>query len=109
MEQHFNGLSPETDELLSKVTEECAEVIHIIQKIQQHGFESMNPHDVTELTNKEMLQKELGDLKAVVNILVNKRVVFMDAILEASHEKLERIGKYMHHYKGDPRDVEIVV
>lgn len=58
-----NGLGDSETEMLAILAEECSEVIKIIGKIFRHGLDSRNPvHD--EGTNLEMLQKEMGDVRA---------------------------------------------
>lgn len=49
-------------ERLHCLQEEASEIIQITSKILRHGFESTNPFDENQITNKRNLEKELGDL-----------------------------------------------
>jgi hypothetical protein len=56
-------------ERLALVNEECAEVMHIISKILRFGFYSRHPSGGP--TNKELLEGELGDLQARINLMID--------------------------------------
>ncbi len=94
---HFNQLTPAELERLTILSEECAEVIQIVSKIQRHGYASVHPTDPDGPTNRMMLEKEIGD------------VLYMISFMEASHdvnhmtvdlhsvEKGISIRQYLHH------------
>ena len=90
-----NGLTPAELERLAKLSEECGEVVHVIGKIIAHGLESSHPK-YGNLTNRQLLSKEILDIFAVVNI--------MDAAGDMSPQArgalpdaIERKLSYMHH------------
>lgn len=60
--EHFNKLSPAEAERLAILIEECSEVIQAAVKILRHGYESGMPDYIYScLTNRETLERELGD------------------------------------------------
>ncbi len=100
-QEHFNRLSAAEDERLAILSEECAEVIHAIAKIQRHGYESTNPDELRGPTNRQMLENELGDLTAAI-----RRVMSADDVSEARVQmrcgmKGRSIKTYLHHQPED--------
>lgn len=69
--------------------EECAEVTQAISKIFRFGFESMNPH--TNKSNKQSLEEEVGDLLAMVDIMVEKCIISDSSVNEARKAKREKL------------------
>jgi len=70
--------------------EECAEVTQAISKIFRFGFDSKNPH--TNKSNKQSLEEEVGDLLAMVDIMVEKCIISdsnVNAARKAKREKLK--------------------
>ena len=63
MTEHFNGLTPAEAELLALLAEKMGEAIHAIGKIFRHGYESTHPGNPNGPTNRQMLEKELGDVE----------------------------------------------
>jgi hypothetical protein len=98
MEQHFNNLTPAEQERLVIVQEECAEVIQIICKILRHGYESYHPDDDTK-SNRELLEKELGDLTENIDRLC-VRDVNRTQIEHFAKQKRKNIVQYLHHQKS---------
>jgi len=94
---HFNGLTPREAERLALLAEECAEVIQVIMKIKRHGFESHNPFDEDQITNRELLQKELGHLDVATTFMIRAEDIDPEKIMEATIVKQGSIGKYLHH------------
>ena len=93
-ELHFNNLSPAEAERLALLLEELGEVQQIIGKILRHGYESTHPKG--GMTNREKLEKELGDVHARIRLMWNAGDVHQVTILEYSDEKYERRA-YLHH------------
>lgn len=92
---------PATDaeiEILSLIAEECAEVIQIVSKINRFGFNSFRPNDEDKLTNRILLESELGDLLALVEIAIDKKIVNWDNIYNALESKKERLKVHSNIY-----------
>jgi len=51
---------------LTKLMEECAEVIHASCKIDKFGWFGYNPEDPKKITNMDKLHNEIGDLREVI-------------------------------------------
>lgn len=97
---HFNKLTPAESERLAVLMEELAEVQQVIGKILRHGYDSCHP-DNPSTNNRELLQKELGDVQAAFELMDNAGDIKSDIIAQFSEDKLTKIEKYLHHNKID--------
>lgn len=97
MSRHFNQLTAKQAESLALLVEECAEVQHIIGKILRHGLESYHPNG--DGPNRSLLEEELGDLRAAIEVAVSIGMVDEEFIDDARQSKLKRVGEYLHHIK----------
>ena len=79
-------------EVLCITQEECAEVSQSISKIFRFGFSSYHP--ATKRNNKEHLEEEIGDLLAMVEILVEKCIISDSAVNQARLNKREKLKKW---------------
>ena len=73
------------------LSEECAEVIQAVSKINRFGMDNYKPGKPK--TNREHLEEELGDLMAMIDILQEMDVVSyanIERAAEAKHEKLKQ-------------------
>lgn len=61
-------------EALALVSEESGEVVQVVGKILRHGLESYHPNNLQE-TNRHLLRKELTDVLAAINILVDAEII----------------------------------
>lgn len=96
----FNELSPAELERLSLLMEEMGEAIQIIGKIQRHGYESKHPDNMDGPTNRQFLEKELGDVLAAMALMCRFDISF--SIIETHKlEKLKNVAKYLHHQPKD--------
>lgn len=104
-EPHFNQLTPAEAEALALLSEECAEVVQVIGKIQRHGLHSHNPDDPAKGSNLALLHKELGDVLAAIEI--GERIGMLGAVPIAfcRTAKLLNIGKWLHHIRLDDPEV----
>ena len=95
--QHFNGLMPGELERLAYLNEELHEVGQIIGKILRHGYESYNPtvNEWPRTTNRQLLERELGDVMRAVAMLTKNGDVNEDSILKVAEKGPP--SKYMHH------------
>ena len=64
-------VSPAQMERLTFLIEECSEVIKEATKIMRFGFDSFHPDDPQRETNRHRLMREMADLEAAYEILVD--------------------------------------
>ena len=76
-------------EILCITQEECAEVSQAVSKIFRFGFDSFHP--VTYKSNKKHLEEEIGDLLAMVDILVEKCIISDSEVNEARKAKRDKL------------------
>lgn len=84
-------------ERLAILAEECAEVQHIVMKIIRHGYGSCNPFDESATPNRELLNKELGDLQYAIELMVSYYDINMASIEVHKAQKRSKIIPYLHH------------
>ena len=72
--------------------EECAEVISSISKCKRYGLHTLIPQ--TKTSNMQSLTKEIGDLFAMVDLLVNQKLLTWQDIETAKQEKFEKLKKW---------------
>lgn len=94
MTEHFNRLTPAEAERLALVAEECGEVLQAIGKVLRHGYASTHPDGGP--TNREALEREIGDLSAVCDLLAQDDLDPRH-IVRAARNKRENMQKYLHH------------
>jgi NTP pyrophosphatase (non-canonical NTP hydrolase) len=79
------------NEVMNILSEECAEVIQAVSKINRFGMDNYKPGKPK--TNRQHLEEELGDLMAMIDILQEMDVVSyanIERAAEAKHEKLKK-------------------
>jgi NTP pyrophosphatase (non-canonical NTP hydrolase) len=79
--------------------EECAEVIQAISKVFRFGINQVHPE--TGVSNKEMLETEIGQLSFMLSMLVNQWDLDPTAMEEAFNSKRDT---YQDWYKYFPKD-----
>jgi len=92
----YNQLTPIQLERLTKLNEECAEVIQIISKIFLHGLNSSHP-DNPNVSNVALLEEECGDVLNAIRLLEEIGLVNrprIDALADIKHEK---INQWLHY------------
>lgn len=105
MSYFFNQLTPAQHERLAILSEELGEAQQAIGKILRHGYESHNPtisvpEDERPATNREELEKELGDVVFAINLLGSD--IYQPAIGRRVLLKAEKIKPYLHH-QSEPK------
>jgi NTP pyrophosphatase (non-canonical NTP hydrolase) len=85
-------MTEDSNEVMDITQEECAEVIQAISKIRRFGMDNTKPG--TEYTNREHLEEELGDVLAMVDILLINQVVNWGNLHKAKRAKIEKLKKW---------------
>jgi NTP pyrophosphatase (non-canonical NTP hydrolase) len=80
-------------EIMLILQEECAEVTQAVSKCMRFGPDQMKPGK--ERTNINMLEEEIGDLFAMVELLVDLQVgVSIQGIHDAKMRKFEKLKQW---------------
>lgn len=99
--KHFNQLTPAEAERLALLLEEIGEVQQVIGKILRHGYESYNPLSEDKTTNRDLLQRELGDVQHSVERMYEAGDVSKCAIHNRTKEKAILVERWLHHQGGE--------
>lgn len=97
MSQPFNQLTPAQVERLALLSEECGEVIQAIGKILRHGYGSRNPLMGLGPLNREVLERELGDVMTAMDLLCCAGDLDSNVVEAARKEKRILVQRYLHH------------
>ena len=79
-------------EVMDILQEECAEVIQAVSKISRFGIDNLKPGKPK--TNREHLEEELGDMLAMIDIMLANKVVSRDNLEVAKRAKIEKLKKW---------------
>jgi NTP pyrophosphatase (non-canonical NTP hydrolase) len=79
-------------EALSILQEECAETIVVISKIRRFGLDTEYLRG--EGTKRDALVQELGDMLAMIGVLVKQGVIDPEAMETASQNKIEKLKEF---------------
>ena len=86
-------MNEDTKEILQILQEECAEVSVAISKCFRFGPDQCKPN--SNQTNIQALENELGDLQAMIDLLVKKRIgVTLNGIADAKKNKFEKLKQW---------------
>lgn len=100
---------------LNLLQEECNEVGAMASKILRFGLMSYNPYDPEQKRNYQLLEQELGDVLALIDILIENDIgITPEGLQEAKLRKLAKLpkfyfgefatntsGMYQNHHQGD--------
>lgn len=85
-------MNHQTDEIMTIMQEECGEVIVSVSKCKRFGLHDLVPN--TKESNIQRLAKEIGDLYAMVELLVDQKLFTMDDINNYKISKFEKLKKW---------------
>ena len=83
-------------ETLDILQEECAEVIVEVSKCRRFGLDSK--HYKTDLAHSTMLENEIGDVLAMVDILLEQGVISQSNLDIAKQSKKDKLKKWSNIY-----------
>ena len=84
-------------EVMDILQEECAEVIQAVSKISRFGIDNIKPGKPK--TNREHLEEELGDMLAMIDIMMEKNVISSDKLEVAKRAKIEKLKQWSSIYE----------
>ena len=74
------------------LAEECAEVIVEVSKCHRFGIDTV--HNRTGLQHRKMLEQEIGDVLALIDVLVTQGVVDPVLLSQAKAKKMEKLHQW---------------
>lgn len=86
-------------EILIIAQEECAEVIQTISKIQRFGLGATYLRKDDGLSNVDALHQEVGDLLAMIDLLIENDVLKIDRLQQAKEVKIAKLKKWSKIYE----------
>jgi NTP pyrophosphatase (non-canonical NTP hydrolase) len=92
------------NDLLSICTEECAEVVQAISKIQRFGWDNKNPIDPNSITNRDHLIEEMGDLMCMIGLVIQEYNLNQSKLETAVKAKLKKLEKWSGYKFTDKSD-----
>jgi NTP pyrophosphatase (non-canonical NTP hydrolase) len=94
-------MNEKTREILLILQEECAEVTQAISKCFRFGPDQMKPGK--DRTNISMLQEELGDLLAMIELLTKQDVGVSEVgLIDAKIAKFKKLKQWSNIFEGEP-------
>jgi len=85
------------NEILNILQEECAEVIQMVSKCRRFGID--NIHIKSEMPNRDKLTEEIGDMLAMVELLIENNVINAEELAGARVAKIEKLKKWSTIFK----------
>lgn len=93
-------------ELLGLLQEECAEVIQIVSKVRRFGYDSQNPYDPSGKSNLTLLKDEVGDVLAILKLLLQEGNLKKEEIDERVDWKLQKLDLHWGYKLPPPSEDE---
>lgn len=84
-------------ETLDILQEECAEVIVEVSKCRRFGLDST--HYKTNIKHSLMLEQEIGDVLAMVDILIGQGMIDPDGLNRAKLNKTQKLKEWSNIFK----------
>lgn len=95
----MSSMDAKTQQTLDILQEECAEVIVEISKCRRFGLDSL--HYKTGITHDKMLEQEIGDVLAMIDILVDQGVIDPVGLEISKHRKTEKLKIWSEIFNDD--------
>jgi hypothetical protein len=90
-------MNSKIEEALGILQEECAEVIVEVSKIRRFGLDTV--HHKTGQNHKDMLSLEVGDVLAMVDILLEQGILTQAELDIAKQSKKDKLRKWSKIYE----------
>jgi NTP pyrophosphatase (non-canonical NTP hydrolase) len=87
-------MNDKTREAMLILQEECAEVAQAISKVFRFGIDTV--HNMN--SNRQRLEEEIGDLLAMVDILIESSIISDSNVNEARKNKKNKLRKWSSIY-----------
>lgn len=89
-------MNKRTEEAMGILQEECAEVIVEVSKCRRFGIDTN--HYKTGQAHKTMLENEIGDVLALVDILLEEGIITESGLVKAKQAKKDKLAVWSNLY-----------
>jgi NTP pyrophosphatase (non-canonical NTP hydrolase) len=89
-------MDSKTKEILDITQEECAEVVVAVSKISRFGLDNYKPGKPK--TNRQHLEEEVGDLLAMVDLMLEHDIIDHNSVELARVAKKEKLKLWSNIY-----------
>jgi NTP pyrophosphatase (non-canonical NTP hydrolase) len=86
------------DEIMNIAQEECAEVIQMVSKCRRFGIDTI--HLKAGLSNRQCLTEEVGDVLAMIDLMVEHGVVTAEGLEAAKQAKFAKLKQWTRIYEA---------
>ena len=93
----MESLNSHQAECLLILMEECAEVIQEVSKIRRFGLDTL--HYKSGVKHSTMLEMEVGDVLAMIDILVEQGILDRDGLEVAAENKKLKLKQWSKIYE----------
>jgi NTP pyrophosphatase (non-canonical NTP hydrolase) len=90
-------INKKVDEALVILSEECAEVVQEVCKIQRFGMNTLSHH--TGVSHQSTLEKEVADILAMVDILIDQGILSQAKLDLGKQAKVSKLKKWSKLYE----------
>ncbi len=91
-------MDTKTKEILDITQEECAEVVVAVSKISRFGLDNYKPGKPK--TNREHLEEEVGDLLAMVDLMIEHKIIDINSVDTARAAKKDKLKIWSNIYSS---------
>jgi len=92
-------MNEKIEEALGILQEECAEVIVEVSKIRRFGLDTAHFRSDMQHTHRTMLEMEIGDVLALVDIILEQGVVDQARLDQYKQNKKDKLRKWSKIYE----------
>jgi hypothetical protein len=92
-------MNSKIEEALGILQEECAEVIVEVSKIRRFGLNTAHYKSDMNHTHRTMLEMEIGDVLALIDILLEQDVISSQNLEIAKERKKEKLKQWSKIYE----------
>jgi len=92
-------MNEKIQEALGILQEECAEVIVEVSKIRRFGLDTAHFRSDMQHTHRTMLEMEIGDVLAMVDILLEQGVIEQSRLDQYKQNKKDKLRKWSKIYE----------
>lgn len=89
-------MDTKTKEILDITQEECAEVVVAVSKISRFGIDNVKPGKPK--TNREHLEEEVGDLMAMIDLMIEHKIIDINNVDVARAAKKDKLKQWSNIY-----------